>query len=565
MKQMRYPYGVSNFKSLVTRGYYFVDKTGLICDICGEEDQTFLFTRPRRFGKSVNLSMIDYFFNIKYAKDEDIFKGLAISKCNQCDPYKNAYPVIKLNFGDISGESVEMFHQTLNLMIANVANELINDTDPAAFNEYANLFLQKCITYSLNEAEKRQSIRTICGILKTIHDKNVILLVDEYDHCMQEIHSKTDLETIVELLRPFMEQTFKFNTSCEFAVVTGIMPLAKTSMLSSFNNAKVCSILETEGDEYFGFTEDEIVRLIEKTGNPPEKLSEIKEWYDGYRFGDADVYNPYSVMRYLGSGCEPVAYWNNMTGGGMSEELVSSMSNESLFSLIGLYETKGSSFETVLDTCITYPDVISPTVKPSAVYSYLAMAGYLKAVRTGHYEDGLPVCRVSVVNKEISTAFKNLIDRATEVEIEVTGVIDCIYRMDASELETSLTSVLSGLCLDASWSRLKPASKHNRYRDIIMAYLMTPGLSAHAEMPKGYGNTDIFFEGQNGHPPIIIEVKTTDDPDMDLGSLAQKALAQIDRKRYSKDPDSEGAICVGLGIRQKSVKVAFAGDRPHRC
>lgn len=142
----------------------------------------------------------------------------------------------------------------------------------------------------------------------------MIILVDEYDHWMQNINSEEAFKSIVSFLRPFMEQTFKLNRDCEFAVVTGIMPLAKTSMLSSFNNAKVCSIIETEGDEYFGFTEEEIVHLIKETGNPPEKLSEIREWYDGYRFGDADVYNPYSVIMYLDNDCRPLAYWNNMTG-----------------------------------------------------------------------------------------------------------------------------------------------------------------------------------------------------------------------------------------------------------
>ncbi len=560
MEQMRYPRGVYDFKALVTGDYYFVDKTGLICDLCGTKNQTLIFTRPRRFGKSVNLSMIDYFFNIKYAGDDDIFEGLAVSKCERCAPYKHAYPVVRLNFGDISGESVELFHQTLDLAIADVAEEIFDNADCNLLSEFDVRFLHKCADSTLNEAEESRSVRKLCGILRKIYRKNVIILVDEYDYCMQNIRSGETFDAIVKLLRPFMEQTFKFNEDCEFAVVTGIMPLAKTSMLSSFNNANVCSILETEGDEYFGFTEEEIVRLIDKTGSPPEKISEIREWYDGYRFGDADVYNPYSVMMYLGNDCKPKAYWNNMTGGGMSEELVANMSNESLFSLIGLYETEGSSFETVLDTCISYPDVISPAVKPSVVYSYLAMAGYLKAVCTGSYEDGYPVCRVSIVNKEISTAFKKLIDRATKIEKRTADVMKSIYDKDTKALNEYLESMLLGLCLDASWSRLDPTSRHDRYRDIIMAYLMTPSQCARSEIPKGYGNADIFFEGRNGRPPVIIEVKTTDDPDMDLESLAQKALAQIDKKRYAKDPDSTGAICVGLGIRQKSVKAAFAEE-----
>ncbi len=244
----------------------------------------------------------------------------------------------------------------------------------------------------------------------------------------------------------------------------------------------------------------------------------------------------------------------------MSEDLVANMSAESLSALIGLYETEGSSFETVLDTRISYSDVLSLMVKPSVVYSYLAMSGYLKAVRTGSQEDGLPLCKVSIVNKEVSVAFKKLVDRATEIEKRTEDVMTCIYDKDAATLEEYIESMLSGLCLDVSWSRLDPVSRHNRYRDLIMAYLMTPGLSARSEVPKGYGFTDIFFERRGDHPAVIIEVKTTNDPDTDLTSLAEKALTQIDRKRYGEDPDSEGAVKVGLGIRQKSVKAVFGTD-----
>ncbi len=560
MEQMKYPCGVYDFKALVSGDYYFVDKTGLICDICGTKNQALIFTRPRRFGKTINLSMIDYFFNIDYAEDEDIFEGLAVSKCERCNPYKNAYPVIRLDFGYLSGKSAEHFRKSVGAMISITARKIRNRIDADRFEDDEKLFLERCIKQQLDEIDQDMAIVVLCSILKRIYRKNVLILVDEYDHCMQNIHSSAVFDEVVDCMKPFMEQTFKLNTDYEFAVATGIMPLAKTSMLSSFNNANVCSILETEGDEYFGFTEEEIIHLIDETGNPPEKIDEIREWYDGYRFGDADVYNPYSVMMYLGNGCEPESYWNNMTGGGMSEDLVANMSSESLSALIGLYESEGSSLETILDTRISYSDVLSPAAKPSVVYSYLAMAGYLKAVRTGSQKGGFPLCRVSVVNKEVSTAFEMLIERATKIEKRTEGILESIYKKDAKALDEYLESMLSGLCLDASWSRLDPTSRHDRYRDIIMAYLMTPSHCARSEIPKGYGNADIFFEKSGDRPAIVIEVKTTSDPDMDLESLAQKALAQIDDKRYADDPDSAGAICVGLGIRQKSVRTAFAKE-----
>lgn len=558
MKQMRYPIGVYDFEALVTRGYYFIDKTKLICDLCGVKYQTFLFTRPRRFGKTLNLSMIDRFFNIKYAGENDIFEGLEVSKCDRCRPYKNAYPVIRLNFGDLSGESEELFRKSLRDMISCTVKNLSDALDSDALDDDDRDFLKRCVRSSLDEIQERKAIRILCGLLKKIYSKDVLILVDEYDHCMQDIHSSMDFDAIISSMRPFMEQTFKFNTNCEFAVVTGIMPLAKTSMVSSFNNATVCSILESEGDEYFGFTEDEIAHLIEDTGNPSERISEIREWYDGYRFGDADVYNPFSVMMYLKNRCKPRAYWINMTGGGMSKDLLSNMGAEPLSSLKDLYKNKGSAIRTPLDIRISYSDVLSPVVKPSVVYSYLAMTGYLKAVDTGDQVDGCPLCEVGMVNEEVSFAFKALVKKAEENEKEAIAVMDSIYSRNPAVLKTNLELMLEGLCMDRSWSDLNPSARHNRYRDVIMAYLMTPELVAKTEVPKGYGLTDIFFEGSNCRPPVIIEVKTTMDPKESLQSLAGTAVEQIEVKRYAKDPDSVDAICVGLGICQRTVEVMFA-------
>lgn len=558
MEQMEYPDGVYDFKSLVTGGYYFVDKTKLICDLCGVKNKTLLFTRPRRFGKTINLSMIDRFFNLKYADEEDIFEGLEVSECARCAPYKNAYPVVRLNFGDLSGESKEKFHASLTSMIYDLIGDLSDDLDSDALNDYDRAFLHKCRLSSLNEIEEQKSIRRICKLLKKVYKKDVLILVDEYDHCMQNIHSTEDYDAIVGCMQPFMEQTFKFNTDCEFAVVTGIMPLTKTSMLSSFNNASIRSILETEGDEHFGFTEEEVVQLLDRTGKPSEKISEIREWYDGYRFGNADVYNPFSVMMYLMNDCEPLAYWGNTTSGGMSKELLSNMGAEPLSSLKGLYENKGSSIRTELDTRISYSDILFPVVKPSVVYSYLAMSGYLKAVKTGSQSKGLPVCDVSMVNLEVSLAFEDLVKKSEEVEKIAARAMDSIYRKDPSELRENLKRMLNGLCMDRSWTELDPVSRHNRYRDVIMAYLMTPELTAKAEIPKGYGLTDIFFEGSKDRPPVIIEVKTTSDHHADLHSLANTALSQIDAKKYAEDPDSTGAICVGIGICHKKVEAVFA-------
>ena len=563
MKAKAYPDGVSDFKALVTGNYYFVDKTSMIRDLCGSKDRTFLFTRPRRFGKSINLSMLDYFFNIEYSGEPDIFKGLMISSCESCDKYRNAYPVIRLNFGKLRGESKEKFVKSLVLIINVLFDHFISVLDDGSLRTEDHDTLRRFIRPDIDEVEASGAVGVLCHILKKNYGVGAILLVDEYDHCMQNIKSSEEFDSIVAVLRPFMEQSFKFNDNCEFAVVTGIMPLAKTSMLSGFNNASIHSILNSEGDEYFGFTEEEVSGLMSEMDIPIEKISEIREWYDGYHFGNADVYNPYSVMMYLSNGCATEAYWNNMTGGGLSNTLLSNLGAEALIELKGLREKMNSCILSPISTRIAYPDVLTPTAEPYAVYSYLAMAGYLNAVKTGKTEGGMPVCKISMVNEEVSIAFDSLAERAAEVESIAARAIDSIYDKNPAMLKKYLESMLSGLALDRNWSQDEnPTSRHNRYRDVIMAYLVTPDLIAKEEMPKGYGYADIFFEKTESHPPVVMEIKTTMDRSCDLPSLACDAVRQIDMRCYAEEPGMDDAVLVGVAIRGKTVEVRFGRSDP---
>jgi hypothetical protein len=552
----RYPDGMKDFREMVSGGYHFVDKTMMIAGLCGVKDQTFLYTRPRRFGKSMNLSMLDYFFNIRYKDERNIFEGLRIDACEGCGRYRNAYPVVRMNFGDLRSDSREAFRESLVSMVADVGRTFRDLTETCVMSAGDRDFILRCASSSLNYTETVKAVRTMCGILAGIYGEKTVILVDEYDQCIQDIYDPSGFEEIADELRPFMEQTFKFNDNIQFGVVTGIMPLAKTSMLSSFNNASVCSILEAEGDEYFGFTEDEVIRLLEDTGNSRDRMDEIREWYDGYHFGNADVYNPYSVILYLKNGCRPKAYWVNLTGGGISQDLVSSMGAESLNELRSVYESD-ATFESVIDTTISYAEILRPGVKASSVYSYLAMAGYLKTVEMGIAE-GKSLCRISRVNKEVSYAFGSLIERASEVERLTKDVLSDVYGRDAASLGSDIEALLSGLSMDRTWMQdADPTARHNMYRDVIMAYLMTPEVLARSETPKGYGKTDIFIPRSGGDPPVVIEIKTTVDPRKDLDSLASEGLEQIRTRRYADEPGIEDAICIGIGIRMKTVRVAF--------
>lgn len=556
MGEKGFPDGTYDFKDLVSGEFYFVDKTLMIRDIC-RFNLTYLYTRPRRFGKSINLTMLDYFFNVKYKDDPDIFAGLKIDSYPECRVHKNAYPVIRMNFADLRSDSKEGFYESLRSMVSDVADKFDDLVKENIITGYDAEFVVSCIGRKLSEVDTDKSVRKLCTILEKVYRKKTIVLVDEYDYCIQNIPSDEEADSFIGYLRPFMEQTFKFNDNIKTGVVTGILPLTKASMLSSFNNANVCSILETEGDEYFGFTEEEMKKLLRETGNL-DKLEEVQSWYDGYRFGDADVYNPYSVMMYLKNGCNPAAYWNKKTAGGMSADLISNMGSESLSALKGLYENRGSVLLSRIDGNISYSEVVGPSVKPSVVYSYLAMSGYLKVVRTDEKENGMPLYEVGMVNEEVSKAFIELVQKATEVEKRADEAVESIYSKDPTTLTSNLESLLMGLKMDKNWSQDEnPTERHNKYRDVIMAYFVTPDLQANEEMPKGYGLTDIFFGRTRNKPPIIIEIKTTVNPRKNLKSLAKEALGQINSKKYADEPGAEDAISVGIAIRGKQVEVAF--------
>jgi len=430
-----YPTSVKDFRGLIEGDYYFVDKTMMIADICTAVDKTFLYTRPRRFGKSINLSMLDYYFNMKYKNDKDIFKGLKIDSCEKCTEYKNTFPVIRMNFGDLRSESVEKLWESIIFTIAEVMNSFDYLKDDDVLTENERTFLKKGSSSSLNSVETLNAINKLCKILFKKYGKRTIVLVDEYDKCIQKIHSEHHLTEIINVLGPFMEQSFKSNENIQFGVVTGIMPLAKTGMLSNFNNPIVCDILTKKGDEYFGFTESEVEDLLKEIGTYSSDIMEnIREWYDGYRFGKADVFNPYSVISYLdqlndGEDDPLMTYWDGTTGGGLSKELISQMDDVSLIVLRDMF-WNNTTIESRICTKIVYSDLFSDSIDPSLIYSYLALAGYLRAERTGRKDPGTeePICRIGMVNREIRRAFEVLVDRAKDAEKK--------YRSDSKSTST---------------------------------------------------------------------------------------------------------------------------------
>ncbi len=560
MASKEFPDGVFDFRSLVAGDYYFVDKTMMIKDVCRAGGKVLLYTRPRRFGKSINLSMLDYYFNQKYKDNPDIFRNLKISSCEECAEHKNAYPVIRMDFSSLYSSSPNAFEDSLKGMVSvlakNVLKELSNKNIDRADTETLMIYSSRTI----NEFDLNQSIQNICGILENSYGKKVMILVDEYDHCFQNIASEETYNAIVGRIRPFMEATFKTNYHMRTGVITGIMPLAKAGMLSSFNNAVVCDIFNTIGDELFGFTEKEVSELLKETDlDQPGVMEEIRKWYDGYRFGNAEVYNPYSVIKFLSSksensGSAARGYWEGSTGAGISSDLISRLNGIALQELKSLYENPESKIRTPVQEFLAYPDLFADNADPSLVYSYLAMAGYLKAEPADEKTpDGKIIYDVGMVNREIRPAFESLVSRSSKRRRVISRSLkQHLISGNPNAVRDDLQFLLAGFAMDKTWSGTGTEA-HDRYKNALTAALRTCGMEASEEIPKGFGKCDIFIPGTGTDPAIVIEIKTSSETVPEAS--ADKAYEQIVEKGYASEPLDGKTAWVALGIRGKMVSV----------
>ena len=307
------PIGVQDFKEIRDSDYLYVDKSDMISQILSEGTEAYCFTRPRRFGKSLNLSMLDAFFNVKYPKDNKWFDGLKVSECKECQEYKNAYPVIYFDLKELSVTSTEIFKTDLKIKIADLYRQYVYLLDSDILDDFDKQYIQDVLKNDIEPLKLRKAISTLSRMLYEHHGKKVIVLFDEYDTPILNAYSEGSHNDVVQFMRDIMSSVFKGNESLMFGVITGVTQIANVINSSGLNNLKVNNIFSSKFDEMFGFTNDEVKAICEEHGHP-EKYDEAKEWYDGYRFGDTEVYNPWSVLNYVDEGFRPQAYWAGTCG-----------------------------------------------------------------------------------------------------------------------------------------------------------------------------------------------------------------------------------------------------------
>lgn len=544
------PIGISDYR-LASTEYYYVDKTMMIKDFLDERPMVSLFTRPRRFGKTLNMDMLRTFFE-KTDEDTSVyFKNKNIWACGEkYRSHQGKYPVIFLSFKDIKCDTWEETFDAIKDLFSKEASRHSELKSADVFNEYEEAYIEKILSGTATPVELSVALANLSMMLHKYHGVAPIIIIDEYDTPIQQGHIKGFYDEIIGFMRNLFSGGLKDNKHLTYGFLTGILRVAKESIFSGLNNLAINSILDTKYSEYFGFTADE-VKEIARYYHAEDKYDEICEWYDGYKFGNTEIFNPWSVINYFRNGCQPRAYWQSTGSNDIIGEILSG-ADETIYEKLNAL-LQGESFLTYIDTGVIYPQVKS---NPSSVYSFLLVAGYLKVIKSEPSFSGDFMCEVALPNKEITFVYNkeilqklnNIVPQATAISIQ-----EAIYSGDTAALQKNL-----GTLLMQSVSSYDTVGE-NFYHGLVLGLCATLDNRFYITFNResGEGRYDICLCPKDGKlPGILIELKAAKDCSEDeLKELSEKALAQIDSRKYETELTVKGVRNI------LKYGVAFSGKR----
>ena len=543
------PIGVSDFKSATTN-YYYVDKTLLIRDFLNAIPMVSLFTRPRRFGKTLNMDMLRVFFE-KTPEDTSIyFKDKYIWQCGDYyTKHQGQYPVIFLSFKDVKCSSwQETFQKISKLIFLEFMrhNELESSS---VLSSYEKEQYHRFASENINEVDCQMGLQLLSLLLHKHYDKECVIIIDEYDTPIQQDHLCDFYNEIVDFMRNFFSGGLKDNPHLAFGFLTGILRVTKESIFSGMNNLKTNSILDNNYSSYFGFTNEEVREMLAYY-DYEDKYQEICEWYDGYRFGNSEIFNPWSVINYISDQCFPKAFWQSTGSNDIIGEIIGTATpeiNENLYKLFC-----GNTVTTYVDTSVIYPEVQS---NPNSIYSFLLVAGYLKVAEIYPQNDGNYMCDVAIPNKEILYVYeKEVLNRTNQNNVSIS-IHQAIFSKDTSKLQSLLEDFML-----KSISTMDGASEAF-YHGMMLGLCAVLGsqFKVRSNRESGLGRFDIeLLPMVKGIPGFIFEFKHTKDINVDLDSLANSALKQIEDMKYDTELNDFGVediVKIGIAFRQKSAVV----------
>lgn len=548
-KNKSLPIGVSDFK-LATTGYYYVDKTLMIRDFLDKKPMVSLFTRPRRFGKTLNMDMLRVFFEKTNEDTSVYFKDKQIWQCGDYyTKHQGQYPVIFLTFKDVKSMTWEETFQKIRRLISLEFirhNELETSSVLTAYEKEQYHLLAKD---SGDEVDCQMGLQLLSLLLHKHYGRECIIIIDEYDTPIQQGHTCNFYPEIVNFMRNFFSGGLKDNPHLAFGFLTGILRVAKESIFSGMNNLKTYSILDDGYSSYFGFTEKEVKDMLRYYGKD-DKYNELSEWYDGYRFGNTEIFNPWSVINYISDNCFPKAFWQSTGSNEIIGEIIQAATPEITKDLYKLL--CGEKIAAYIDTGVIYPEVQN---NPYSIYSFLLVAGYLKVANIYPQSDGNFMCDVAIPNKEITFVYeKEVLNRTNQNSLAIS-ISQAIFSKDTQKLQSLLEDFMV-----KSISSIDGANE-GFYHGMMLGLCAILGnrYKIRSNRESGLGRFDIqLMPLTKGMPGFIFEFKHTKDEHTDLSALADSALQQIEAKKYDTELRDNGVnsiISIGIAFRGKSAVV----------
>lgn len=548
-KNKSLPIGVSDFK-LATTGYYYVDKTLMIRDFLDKKPMVSLFTRPRRFGKTLNMDMLRVFFEKTNEDTSVYFKDKQIWQCGDYyTKHQGQYPVIFLTFKDVKSMTWEETFQKIRRLIS---LEFIRHNEletSSALTSYEKEQYHLLAGDSGDEVDCQMGLQLLSLLLHKHYGRECIIIIDEYDTPIQQGHTCNFYPEIVNFMRNFFSGGLKDNPHLAFGFLTGILRVAKESIFSGMNNLKTYSILDDGYSSYFGFTEKEVKDMLQYYGKD-DKYNELSEWYDGYRFGNTEIFNPWSVINYISDNCFPKAFWQSTGSNEIIGEIIQTATPEITKDLYKLL--CGEKIATYIDTGVIYPEVQN---NPYSIYSFLLVAGYLKVANIYPQSDGNFMCDVAIPNKEITFVYeKEVLNRTNQNSLAIS-ISQAIFSKDTQKLQSLLEDFMV-----KNISSIDGANE-GFYHGMMLGLCAILGnrYKIRSNRESGLGRFDIqLMPLAKGMPGFIFEFKHTKDEHTDLSALADSALQQIEAKKYDTELRDNGVnsiISIGIAFRGKSAVV----------
>ena len=552
-KKLPLPIGISDYRKASSE-YYYVDKTLLIRDFRDERPQVSLFTRPRRFGKTLNMDMIRVFFERSEEDTSAYFRDKKIWECGkEYQKYQGKYPIIYVTFKDVKCEDWEMAYDLIYKILRNEFERHSELLASDKISAYDKQYLTSVLRGEANENDVACAFLNLSRLLHIHYGVAPMIIIDEYDTPIQQGHVRGYYDKVINFMRTLFSGGLKDNPHLSYGFLTGILRVAKESIFSGLNNIKVNSVLDNRYSEYFGFTSEEVQEMAEYYG-APEKYDELCEWYDGYRFGKTEIFNPWSVIGYFNNECIPRAFWQSTGSNDIISEVLGNATIETYEKLESLMQ--GKSFVTHIDTGVIYPQLQN---NPSSIYSFLLVTGYLKAVTNDQPFGGDYMCEVALPNKEISYVYSKEILYKYENVIPpaaATAIQEAIYTMDIPKLQNKLETFL------LQTISFHDAANETFYHGLILGLLAMLDNQYHitSNREAGNGRFDIQMLPLNKKlPGILIELKAGKDcTEGQLNELAETALTQINDRQYDVEMSAQGVkdiLKYGIAFSGKSASI----------